>query len=200
MFTLAPPLVTWFHLHTHQCYSLSRHYSNTSNNKRNHSKPTTTPLLLNSSLLHLHHCRETLKYLFQKSWHRNTATHDMLELGDTVGDEKLLLVCWLQRMQTLGERSRRQEQPCMGAGATGHLGTGTVSEYMPEKRQDGLRKDSWKQQPKSYSGCPQAVDLPGWSRDRVASPHACPAHSQALFSGQLTSLIMTPMQFLADEV
>lgn len=45
MFTLAPPLVTWFHLHTHQCCSLSRHCSNT-NNKRNHSKPTTTPLLL----------------------------------------------------------------------------------------------------------------------------------------------------------
>lgn len=147
-------------------------------------------MLLNSSLLHLHHCRDNLKYLFQKSWHRNTATHDMLERGDTRGDEKLLLllmVCWLQRMQTLVK----------GAGA---MDTGTVSEYKPEKRQDRLRRDSWKQQPDSYSGCHQAVDLPGWSTHRAASPHACPAHSQALFSGQLTSLITTPTQFLADEV
>lgn len=49
----------------------------------------------------------------------------MLELGDTVGDERLMMmiVCWLQRMQTPGERNRRQEQPCTGAGAMGHLGT-----------------------------------------------------------------------------
>lgn len=130
----------------------------------------------------------------------------MLELGDTVGDEKLLLllmVCWLQRMKTPGERSGKQEQPCTGAGAMGHLSTGaagTESEYMPKKRQDGLRRDSWKQRPKSYSGCPQAADFPGWSTRRVASPHACPAHSWALFSGQLTSLIMIPMKLLADEV
>lgn len=78
-----------------------------------------------SSLLHPRHCGETLKYLFQKSWHRNRATRDVLELGDTVGDEKLMMmiVCWLQRMQTPGKRSRRQEQPCTGAGAMGHLHT-----------------------------------------------------------------------------
>lgn len=50
----------------------------------------TIPPLHTTSLLHPLHCGEILKYLFQKSWHRNRATRDVLELGETVGDKKLM--------------------------------------------------------------------------------------------------------------
>lgn len=95
--------------------------------------------------------------------------------------------CWGCRPRVKGAagRSSPAQEPW-------DTSTGNVSEYESQKRQDGLTRDSWKQQPRSYSGCAQAVDLPGWSTHRAASPHACPAHSQALFSGPLTSLIITP--------
>lgn len=51
--------------------------------------------------------------------------------------------------------------------AVGHLGTQHCRYCklicIQEKTGRGQKRDTWKQQPKTYSDCPQAADLPGWS-------------------------------------
>lgn len=88
--------------------------------------------------------------------------------------------------------------------ALGHLGTWRCRYYklirIQEKTGQVQKRDAWKQQPETYSDCPQAAHFPGWSTHRGALPHACPFPFWATFPGQLTSLIITPMQLLVDEV
>lgn len=81
-----------------------------------------------------------------------------------------------------------------------HNTGGTAKQYASKKRQDELRRDTWKQQQKTYSDRAQAADLPGWSIHRDTSPHTSPVPFWAMLSGQLTSFIITTMQLLVDEV